>query len=88
MRSGYYSPSTSDIPPDKSAHRDMNIQDMNNPGLARNINIQYRNMNSQKSLGILYQNRNGCVGLGDIQGVKGDPSENINRKGIFEHCHE
>ena len=35
-------------------------------------------------LGVMYQNVNRVLSIGDIDGVKGDPAENIREKGIFE----
>jgi hypothetical protein len=38
----------------------------------------------EQSLGVMYQNRNRVLSIGDIKGVKGDPAENISSKGVFE----
>jgi hypothetical protein len=35
-------------------------------------------------LGILYQSRNRAIEIGAVMGVKGNPGENICKKGLFE----
>jgi hypothetical protein len=45
-------------------------------------NAKYASRDS--SLGFLYQNKNKVLSIGDIKGVKGNPNENISKKGVFE----
>ena len=39
---------------------------------------------NSNGLGVIYENRNKVLLIGDIQGVKGNPAEDITQKGLFE----
>ena len=36
-------------------------------------------------LGVMYENRNKVLLIGDIQGVRGNPADDITEKGLFEN---
>lgn len=48
------------------------------------MNMPINNGKHANGLGALYENRNKVLLIGDIQGVKGNPADNITQKGLFE----
>lgn len=48
------------------------------------MNMPIVNNKNSNGLGVLYENRNKVLLIGDIQGVKGNPADDISQKGLFE----